>query len=46
MWVTDTLEINQPQAREARVEVLTVAPLLAQAIQRIHKDLSVSSLFS
>jgi ribose-phosphate pyrophosphokinase len=46
MWVTDTLGIDQPQAREARVEVLTVAPLLAQAIQRIHKDLSVSSLFS
>jgi ribose-phosphate pyrophosphokinase len=46
MWVTDTLEFDTAGALEARVEVLTVAPLLAQAIQRIHKDLSVSSLFS
>jgi ribose-phosphate pyrophosphokinase len=46
MWVTDTLELDRAKASAARVEVLTVAPLLAQAIQRIHKDLSVSSLFS
>ena len=46
VWVTDTLAFDTGEAREARVEVLTVAPLLAQAIQRIHKDLSVSSLFS
>ncbi len=46
MWVTDTLEFDVEAAKEARVETLTVAPLVAQAIQRIHKDLSVSSLFS
>jgi ribose-phosphate pyrophosphokinase len=46
VWVTDTLAFDAGAAMEARVEVLTVAPLLAQAIQRIHKDLSVSSLFS
>jgi ribose-phosphate pyrophosphokinase len=46
VWVTDTLAIDAAEALEARIAVLTVAPLLAQAIQRIHKDLSVSSLFS
>lgn len=46
VWVTDTLAFDTGAAMEARLEVLTVAPLLAQAIQRIHKDLSVSSLFS
>jgi ribose-phosphate pyrophosphokinase len=28
------------------VEVLSVAPLLAEAIMRIHKDLSISALFT
>jgi ribose-phosphate pyrophosphokinase len=46
VWITDTLAIDAAEALEARIAVLTVAPLLAQAIQRIHKDLSVSSLFS
>ena len=45
LWITDTLAIDVEAAREARTAVLSVAPLLAQAIQRIHKDLSVSSLF-
>ena len=45
MWVTDTLAMDLPAAAGARVSILSVAPLLAQAIQRIHKDLSVSSLF-
>lgn len=45
LWVTDTLAIDTEAAVGARIAVLSVAPLLAQAIQRIHKDLSVSSLF-
>ncbi len=45
LWVTDTLLIDRDHATDARIAVLSVAPLLAQAIQRIHKDLSVSSLF-
>jgi ribose-phosphate pyrophosphokinase len=43
--VTDTLLLN-PARPSARVEVLTVAPLLAEAIMRIHKDLSISALFT
>jgi ribose-phosphate pyrophosphokinase len=45
LWVTDTLAIDAEASIGARMAVLSVAPLLAQAIQRIHKDLSVSSLF-
>ena len=46
LWVTDTLVIDAEAARlSARIAMFSVAPLLAQAIQRIHKDLSVSSLF-
>ncbi len=46
IWVTDSLRITAEAATHSRVEVLTVAPLLAQAILRIHKDLSVSGLFT
>jgi ribose-phosphate pyrophosphokinase len=44
LFVTDTLPL--PPAGAHRVEVITVAPLLAEAIMRIHKGLSVSALFS
>ena len=43
--VTDTLALG-PGQRSAKVEILTVAPLLAEAIMRIHKDLSISALFN
>ena len=42
--VTDTLPLQSP-AQNGSIEVLTVAPLLAEAITRIHKDLSISALF-
>ena len=43
--VTDTLPLPAAGPR-AKVEVMTVAPLLAEAIMRIHKDLSISALFT
>jgi len=45
LYVTDTLPIPE-ERRTNRLEVLTVAPLLAEAIMRIHKDLSISALFN
>ena len=42
VMVTDTL----PLPRGSALTVLTVAPLLAEAIMRIHKDLSISAMFS
>ena len=45
LFVTDTLQLKNGQASD-RLEVLTVAPLLAEAIMRIHKDLSISALFN
>lgn len=43
--VTDTIPLPDGVRRE-RIEVLTVAPLFAEAIMRIHKDLSISALFT
>ncbi|MEZ4520999.1 MAG: ribose-phosphate pyrophosphokinase [Thermomicrobiales bacterium] len=45
LYVTDTLQIPEEHMTD-RLEILTVAPLLAEAIMRIHKDLSISALFN
>jgi len=42
---TDTIPIGDKKARCPKIEVLTVAPLLGEAIRRIHEESSVSSLF-
>ena len=43
--VTDTIPIKPEVAQAARIEVLSVAELLGEAIYRIHNNSSVSSLF-
>jgi ribose-phosphate pyrophosphokinase len=43
--VTDTIPIRPEAAKMARIEVLSVAELLGEAIFRIHNNSSVSSLF-
>jgi ribose-phosphate pyrophosphokinase len=45
LFVTDTVPLPMEHAPDF-IEVVTVAPLLAEAILRIHKDLSVSALFT
>ncbi|MBI2935744.1 MAG: ribose-phosphate pyrophosphokinase [Chloroflexi bacterium] len=42
--VTDTLPLA-PAKRSSKVEVLSVAPLLGEAIHRIHSGLSVGAMF-
>jgi len=42
--VTDTLHVP-PEKRDAKVTVLSVAPLFGEAIKRIHTGESVSALF-
>ena len=42
--VTDTIPVEKPK-RLPKIRVLTVAPLLGEAIRRIHHEESVSSLF-
>ena len=44
--VTDTIPLGSKADKENRVRVLSVAPLLGEAIRRIHSDDSVSSLFN
>lgn len=43
--ITDTVTLGEKTERTAKIEVLGVAELLAEAIRRIHEDESVSSLF-
>jgi ribose-phosphate pyrophosphokinase len=43
--VTDTVPLSQQAKELGNIKVLSVVPLLGEAIRRIHKDESVSSLF-
>jgi ribose-phosphate pyrophosphokinase len=43
--VTDTIPLRGKEVRCPKLHVLSVAPLLGEAIRRIHEDESVSSLF-
>jgi ribose-phosphate pyrophosphokinase len=43
--VTDTIPLSQPAKDCGKIEVISIAPVLAEAIQRIHGNTSVSSLF-
>ena len=43
--VTNSYPVS-PKGHQVGVEVLTVAPIIAEAIMRIHKDLSISVMFS
>ena len=43
--VTNTIPLTAEQKGD-KIEVLTVAPLIAEAIKRIHEDVSVSALFT
>jgi ribose-phosphate pyrophosphokinase len=43
--VTNTIPVTEAQKAD-KIQVLTVAPLIAEAIKRIHEDVSVSALFT
>jgi ribose-phosphate pyrophosphokinase len=43
--VTNSIPLSEEKRKTGRVTVLSVAPLLGEAIKRIHNDSSVSSLF-
>ena len=44
--VTDTIPLNEEAKKLKNIEVLSVAPLLGEAVNRIHHHESVSILFS
>ncbi len=43
--VTDTIPLSEQALASGKIEVISMAPVLAEAIQRIHGNDSVSSLF-
>ena len=43
--VTNSIPADARKQSEGRLEVLSIAPLLGEAIRRIHTNSSVSSLF-
>jgi ribose-phosphate pyrophosphokinase len=43
--VTNTIPLNEEAGRMDKIVTLSVAPLLGEAIKRIHEETSVSSLF-
>lgn len=43
--VTNTIPLGE-HSKDSRIRVISVAPLFAEAIMRIHKDLSLSALFT
>ncbi|HYR46514.1 MAG TPA: ribose-phosphate pyrophosphokinase [Thermoanaerobaculia bacterium] len=45
LLVTNTIPLDSAMARSPRIRPLSIAPLLGEAIQRIHQGTSVSSLF-
>jgi ribose-phosphate pyrophosphokinase len=44
--VCDSIPLSERARQNPRIRVLTLAPLIGEAIRRIHKDESVSSLFT
>lgn len=45
VWVTDTIPLKDVAKNCGKIEVVSVAPVIAEAIKRIHGNDSVSSLF-
>jgi len=45
LFVTNTIPLDDAMSRCRKIRALSVAPLLGEAIQRIHEGASVSSLF-
>ncbi len=46
VWVTDTIPLGEAARACSKIKVVSVAPLVAEAIKRIYGNDSVSSLFS
>ena len=43
--ITDTIQATEAAAASTKIRVLSIAPLIGEAIQRIAEESSVSSLF-
>ena len=43
--ITDSIKASDAVLASKKIETISIAPLLAEAIQRIHREESVSDLF-
>lgn len=46
LFVTDTIPTNPQRESCGKIEVISIAPMLGEAISRIHREVSLSELFS
>jgi len=45
LYITDTIPSDEKSAKCSKLHIESVAPLLGEAISRIHREISVSELF-
>jgi ribose-phosphate pyrophosphokinase len=45
LWVSDTIPLGQEARQSAKIETISIAELLGEAIKRIHSDTPVNILF-
>jgi len=45
LWVSDTIPLREDARRSPKIKTISIAPLLGEAINRIHADTPVSILF-
>ena len=46
LLITDTIDNSKKLTKNSKIEVLSIAPLMAEAIKRISNSTSVSDLFN
>ena len=46
LLITDTIDNSKKLTKNTKIEVLSIAPLMAEAIKRISNSTSVSDLFN
>ena len=45
VYVTDTIPLNKYAVASGKIEIISIAPLLASAIKNVHEETSVGNLF-
>jgi ribose-phosphate pyrophosphokinase len=46
LYITDSIQVNESVKKSEKIKILTIAPLMAEAMKRISNSTSVSDLFN